>query len=120
MVHPKTFQCISGLAILDFDAARHLTTYPFFLTMGSADSTVCQDDFSTIQRFCQEPRIPLALDKLEGPSYSLTFLGIELDTVRIEARLPENKLTQIRTPLSSWLTRKKTTKRDILSLVGLL
>ena len=73
-----------------------------FLTMGPADSTVCQDNFYTIQRFCQELGIPLALDKLEGPSHSLTFLGIELDTVRMGARLPEDKLTLIMIGTSSF------------------
>ena len=49
-----------------------------FLTMGPADSTICHDDnFSTIQRFCQGLGIPLASDKLVGPSHSLTFLGIQ-------------------------------------------
>ena len=91
-----------------------------FLMMGPADSTICHDNFSTIQRFCQELGIPLASDKLVSPSHSLTFLGIELDTVCMEARLPEDKLTRIRTLLLSWLPRKKATKRDKLSLVGLL
>ena len=38
----------------------------------------------------------------------------------MEARLPEDKLSRVRTLLLSWLPRKKATKRDILSLVGLL
>ena len=38
----------------------------------------------------------------------------------MEARLPEDKLSQIRTQLSTWLGRRKATKREILSLVGLL
>ena len=120
---PKLFNVLADLLswILIQQGISPLIHYlDDFLTMGPADSTVCQDNFSTIQRFCQELGIPLALDKLEGPSHSLTFLGIELDTVRMEARLPEDKLTRIRTLLSSWLTRKKATKRDILSLVGLL
>ena len=91
-----------------------------FLTMGPAESTICHDNFATIQRFCQELGIPLALDKLEGPSQSLTFLGIDLDTVCMEARLLEDKLTRIRALLLSWLRRKKSTKREILSLVRLL
>ncbi len=36
--------------------------------------------------------IPLAEDKQEGPSSSLTFLGIEVDTVAMELRLPQQKL----------------------------
>ena len=38
----------------------------------------------------------------------------------MEARLPPDKLLRIRNQLSSWLTRKKATKREVLSLVGLL
>ena len=38
----------------------------------------------------------------------------------MEARLPEEKLTRIRQLITSWLNRKKATKREILSLVGLL
>ena len=120
---PKLFNVLADLLswILMQQGISPLIHYlDDFLTMGPADSTICQENFATIQRFCQELGIPLALDKLEGPSHSLTFLGIELDTVRMEARLPEDKLTRIRALLSSWLTRKKATKREILSLVGLL
>ena len=60
-------------------------------------------------------------EKLEGPSQSLTFLGIVLDTQRMEARLPDDdKLLKVRTQLATWLGKKKDTKREILSLVGLL
>ena len=38
----------------------------------------------------------------------------------MEARLLADKLKRIVTLVSSWLTRKKATKREILSLVGLL
>ena len=91
-----------------------------FLTMGSADSATCHDNFTAIQQTCQELGIPLAPEKLKGPSHILTFLGIELNTIHIEVRLPDEKLVRIRTSLSSWLTKKKATKREILSLVGLL
>ena len=38
----------------------------------------------------------------------------------MEARLPAEKLTRIRTSVKIWLQKKKATKREILSLVGLL
>ena len=38
----------------------------------------------------------------------------------MEARLPDDKLLRIRTQLAAWLEKKKATKREILSLVGLL
>ena len=69
---------------------------------------------------CLQLGIPLALEKLEGPSQSLTFLGIVLDTQSMEARVPDDKLLRIRTQLAAWLGKQKATKREILSLVGLL
>ena len=36
--------------------------------------------------------IPLALEKVEGPFTSLNFLGITLDTAKMEARLHDDKL----------------------------
>ena len=57
---------------------------------------------------------------LAGPSTSLDFLGITLDTVQMEARLPVDKLRRTREQVGSWMRKKKATKREILSLVGIL
>ena len=38
----------------------------------------------------------------------------------MEARLPEEKLQQLRTTVTEWVGRKNATKREILSLVGQL
>ena len=64
--------------------------------------------------------IPLALEKVEGPSTVLEFLGILLDTMRMEARLPAGKLVRIQTAIQEGLRKKSATKREILSLGGLL
>ena len=40
--------------------------------------------------------IPLALEKVEGPSQYLTFLGVTLDSQFMLARLPDEKLYRIR------------------------
>lgn len=44
--------------------------------------------------------------EVEGPSQSLTFLGIVLDTQYMEARLLDDKLLWIRTQLAAWLGKK--------------
>jgi len=72
--------------------------------------------------------IPLAMDKVEGPSHCLTFLGIILDTQKVQARLPDDKLSRIKQQLSNFPTLQyfppscgyTTRRREILSLVGLL
>jgi len=60
------------------------------------------------------------LEKVEGPTQSLTFLGIVLDTKNMEACLPHEKLQRIWEQVAAWLVKCKATKRQLLSLVGLL
>ena len=69
---------------------------------------------------CQLLGVPLTLEKVEGPSTSLTFLVILLDTQKIEARLPPEKLQRFKQEVAQWLVKNNATKRHILSLVGLL
>ena len=91
-----------------------------FLTMGPAGSNVCQHNLDVLMQTCNELGIPLVEDKLEGPSTSITFLGIVIDTLKSEIRLPEEKLQRTRQEGASWIGKNKATKREILSLVGLL
>ena len=90
-----------------------------FLTLGPPGSSTCAHNLATIKEVCSTLGIPLALEKVEGPSHSLTFLGITLDSQEMMARLPADKLQRIRSLLATWLRKRKVTKREILSLVGL-
>ena len=91
-----------------------------FLTVGPPGLNICQQNLATIKRVCHWLGIPLALEKVEGPSTSLDFLGITLDTVRMEARLPIEKLQRTQELVKKWMLKKKATKHEILSLVGVL
>ena len=54
-------------------------------------------------QLCKELGVPLAMEKTEGPSTTLAFLGIILDTVKMEIRLPDDKLQRIKaTPKLGW------------------
>ena len=50
----------------------------------------------------------------------MSFAGIELDTVKIEARLPRGKLQKCIDLISAFLSRKKVTLKELQSLTGLL
>ena len=120
---PKLFNILANLLswILQSKGVSPVLHYlDDFLTLGPPSTTTCVDNLMTIKEVCLQLGIPLALDKVEGPSKSLTFLGIILDTERMEARLPEEKLTRIPHQLEVWQGKKKATKRQILCLVGLL
>ena len=64
--------------------------------------------------------VPLAPDKIGGPAQCLTFLGIELDCVSKQARLPSDKLTELRSLLTATLQRNSISQRSLESLLGKL
>lgn len=69
---------------------------------------------------CTKLGVPIAHDKTEGPSTCLTFLGIELDTVKMEARLSQDKLTDLRSLLHEWVTKRTASITELSSLEGQL
>ena len=62
----------------------------------------------------------MAQGKTVGPATTLTFLGIELDTEKQEARLPDEKLEKCFNLVEAFLHRKNVTLEEIHSLCGLL
>ena len=62
--------------------------------------------------------VPVAPEKFEGPAISLTFLGLGLDTERLEIRPPDNKRTAYLHRVSSILTSGKVSKRELASVLG--
>ena len=62
--------------------------------------------------------MPLAIERVEGPSTHLTFLGITMDVIHKEACLPDDKIARIKQMTTLWLTKKNATKW--VSLIGLL
>ena len=64
--------------------------------------------------------VPLELSKLEGPATCLTFLGIEIDTINMQARLPSEKSLRLQQELESAVNRKTMLKKDLQRLTGLL
>ena len=45
--------------------------------------------------------------KLEGPSTTLTFLGVEIYTAKMEIRLPDKELHHICQKLTTWIGKKE-------------
>ena len=58
--------------------------------------------------------------KVISPSTSVRFLGINIDTERLEMSLPEDKLTKLKGILEEFRGRRKATRRELERLGGLL
>jgi len=81
-----------------------------YLTVGSADSSVCARNVKTILHVASQVGIPLAPNKLEGSTTCLVFLGILINTNCMETSLPDDKLHKSISKLQSWSTRNKCLK----------
>ena len=64
--------------------------------------------------------LPLADDKTAGPATILEFLGIELDTMSREARLPETKIKKAVHIIQSLINSKRVHRKKIESAHGYL
>ena len=120
---PKLFNILADLLewILCEQGVPYLLHYlDDYLTMGPPNSPMCNQNLQCLFEVCGMLGIPLAVEKVEGPSPVLEFLGICIDTVNMVIRLPEEKLRRTALVVQRWLHRRNATKREILSLVGVL
>ena len=74
------------------NVAHYLDDY---ILMDSPRSTECAEDLEKALTVCSELGVPVASHKCVGPLTCITFLGIEVDTVALELRLPGEKLEKL-------------------------
>ncbi|XP_069138816.1 uncharacterized protein [Argopecten irradians] len=103
-----------------FQAAGVVHVLDDFLFAGPPDSDKCKNDLVSFLALCQRVGIPIKHTKTVQPTTVITFLGVEIDTVQMEARLPPDKVEKINSLLSAFGSRKKVTLKELQSLIGLL
>ena len=91
-----------------------------FLIVAHPASNQCRDDLRRLLDVFTHLRVPIAEDKLEGPTTSLWFLGIELDSDRMVLCLPQEKLSKLHILLARWRLWRYCQIGDLRSLVGKL
>ena len=67
---------------------------------------------------CEELNSPLAEEKKVGQAVCLDFVGIEVDTMAMQLRLPGYKLARLKAMISEWVSKKVASKRELQSLAG--
>lgn len=65
-------------------------------------------------------KIPVAPQKNQGPCTVIDFMGITLDSTKMEARLPPDKIERILVALESFEKKKSYTLKELQSLIGTL
>ena len=65
------------------------------ITVGCPETSECRDNCNIIDATLRRLGLPAAVEKSEGPTTKLEYLGIELDSVALELRLPQVKLVRL-------------------------
>lgn len=86
----------------------------------AASAQLCQKQLDLFLSLCSYLGIPMAPEKTCGPATTMSFAGIELDSILLEARLPLDKIEKCKSLISYFLSHKKVTLKEVQSLTGLL
>ena len=120
---PFIFNCLAEAIewVARQEGVPHIHHYldDFFIA-GAPCANECADHLDTLTSLCNHLGVPLAEEKLEESTTCLEYLGILLDSIALEARLPTDKLENIHQALHRWSSRTRCKKQELLSLIGTL
>lgn len=90
-----------------------------FLFIGDS-RTECLYALESFKSLCAHIGVPIAEHKTLPPTTKLTFLGIEIDTVKQEASIPIDKLRNYSASITQLKSSRHCSLRDLKSLIGKL
>lgn len=78
----------------DAGAFSHILDDYFFI--GPADSHSCKNDLTNFLYLCKTIGVPIKMSKIQTHTTSIIFYGIEIDSCKMEARFPVEKIDKVR------------------------
>ncbi len=91
-----------------------------FFTAGPPNESVCEDNLDLMLTLCTLMGVPIKESKTVHATTCIIFLGIILDSVKQEARLPQEKLTRYKAMLHNFQVKSKVRLKQLQSLIGAL
>lgn len=88
--------------------------------MAEKTYTECLESVHTFETVCADLGVPLSIEKKVGPVTVLTFLGLELDSVKQTIKVPQEKIDKAKEAMLQLIQCKKITLKRLQSMVGLL
>ena len=118
---PKIFSAVADALqwILEQEGVETLHYLDDFLVYSEIDSGEGVPLQKALDQ-CSHLGVPIATHKTEGPSTTITFVGIELATVTRTLHLPTEKLARLQKEVKEWGDRRCCPKRGLQSLIGQL
>ena len=87
-----------------------------FFTCGDALSTECAANLQQMLLTCADLGFSVQATKVQGPTTELEFLGIVVDSVKMELCISKERLSDIISDLREFQGKRSCRKRDLLSL----
>jgi len=120
---PKIFNAVADALCWCLQQAGIRFVYHYlddYIIVAPPDSKECSEAVTTLEETCAKLGVPMAPGKKEGPTTALTFLGIFVNTVAGELKLPEDKQHRLKELLRGWGGKRICRRRELESLIGLL
>ena len=102
---PKIFAAIAD--VLSGHQGNIIHYLDDFITLGPSGTKECSRNLNTIKSACDYLGVPLALEKVEGP----TLCRVEIDSSTMQLRLPQEKLVRLKETFAPWMNLSAVTKR---------
>ena len=91
-----------------------------FFFAGKANSTDCSALMSNFEYVYKDMNIHINVEKSEGPSTVLTYLGIEIDTKGMIVRIPAHTISKAHSLMLDAIGSIKIRLKELQSIVGIL
>ena len=91
-----------------------------FFLVSNSNWQEASTDLHRLRHTFKEINMPLAAEKIFGPLTCITFVGIEINSEDMCMGIPEDKFQQLTLMLPYWKGKRKCTKRELCSLIGVL
>ena len=89
-----------------------------YFTCGS--QSVCLNNLEIMKSACKNIGFGVQPTKVIGPTQELEYLGITVDSTKMEFKMSQERIYEIISLLRQWIKRKTCSKRQLLSLLGKL
>ena len=112
---------LASKLIMLYAGATYIQQYlDDFITIGPPHTDVCANNLQVMLSVFNDLNFSVNPQKVAEPNTVMEFLGIVIDSDKLELRISAERLHSVLEELEQWRARKSATKRDILSLIGKL
>jgi hypothetical protein len=103
---------------LKLDLMIHYIDDYLLISVGSAE--LAETQLKALLKLFDMLGLPISLEKLEGPTHVLCFLGIQIDTRSMTVALDSVRLSYVQSLLSDWMKMDRASIQQLQSLTGTL